>query len=400
MKQRVLIVNKFYYRRGGDCVCTLNLEELLHRQGHETAVFAMQYPENLPSGWSRYWPAEVDFGGGAGAKVKALKRTLGMGDVKSKFQALLRDFKPDVVHLNNIHSYLSPVLAVMARKAGAKVVWTLHDYKLLCPSYSCLDPRGEVCERCFQGKLPVLTQRCMKGSLAASAVALLEAIRWSRRGVEKSVDMFVCPSEFMSGKMRQGGWDADKLTTLCNFIAPEMIDAYRNAPASETRDDYYCYVGRLSKEKGVETLMATASKLPYKLKVAGGGPLSDELKAKYASCGNIEFLGHLNGGQVRELLGNARFSVIPSEWYENNPLGVIESLCAGTPVVGAEIGGIPELVEGGNGVTFESGNSESLANAIRRQWSAVPDHGAIQAQALKRFSPEAHYALLMSIYGE
>lgn len=399
MKQRVLIVNKFYYRRGGDCVCTLNLEELLKRQGHETAVFAMKYPENLPNRWSEYWPEEVDFGGGAGAKVKALKRTLGMGDVKSKFQALLRDFRPDVVHLNNIHSYLSPVLATLARKAGAKVVWTLHDYKLLCPSYSCLDPRGKVCERCFTGKLPVLTQRCMKGSLAASAVAWIEAMWWHRGGVEKNVDMFVCPSEFMRRKMMQGGWNEKKLTTLCNFVAPEMIDTYRSIKADGERGEYYCYVGRLSKEKGVETLLATAAALPYKLKVAGGGPLAEELKVKYDGCGSIEFLGHLNGEEVRTLLSGARFSVMPSEWYENNPLGVIESLCAGTPVVGANIGGIPELVTDGRGETFESGNSRSLAEAIKRQWEAKPDHGVIQKEALGEYSPEAHYRRLMSIYG-
>lgn len=398
MKQRVLIVNKFYYRRGGDCVCTLNLEELLTRKGHDTAVFAMQYPENLPSKWSGYWPEEVNFSGDTSAKIKALKRTLGLGEVKQKFASLLKDFRPDVVHLNNIHSYLSPVLAVMASKAGAKVVWTLHDYKLICPSYSCLDTNGHICEKCFRSKLPVLTTRCMKGSLAASAVAWLEAMKWHRKTLEQNVDCFICPSWFMNFKMQQGGFTPDKLVTLCNFVAPEMIDSYRSINASQNRDNYYCYVGRLSEEKGIRTLLSVASALPYKLKIAGGGPLSDELRSKYASCSNIEFLGRLNGEQVRELFSKARFSVMPSECYENNPLGVIESLCAGTPVVGANIGGIPELINDGDGTVFASGNSASLAEAINRQWQATPDYAAIQARALEAFSPDAHYAQLLKLY--
>lgn len=398
MKQRVLIVNKFYYRRGGDCVCTLNLEELLKRHGHETAVFAMQYPENLPSEWSDHWPEEIDFSGGAAAKIKAVGRSLGLGEVKSKFKGLLMKFKPDVVHLNNIHSYLSPVLATLAHEAGARVVWTLHDYKLLCPSYSCLDSKGNVCERCFTHKLPVLTTRCMKGSLAASAVAWMEALRWNRKRLQRNVDMFICPSAFMQRKMSEGEFDAKKLTTLCNFVDPEMIDAYRNSPAKGDREDYYCYVGRLSEEKGVRTLLATASELPYKLLVAGGGPLSDELKAQYKTCTNIEFLGHVNGEKVRSLLSKARFSIIPSECYENNPLGVIESLCAGTPVVGAAIGGIPELVGGNNGRTFEPGNGQSMAQAIEHQWAACVNNDRIRAAALEAYSPETHYTKLMEIY--
>lgn len=398
MKQRVLIVNKFYYRRGGDCVCTLNLENLLTHNGHATAVFAMQYPENRLNKWSEYWPSEVSFSGGANAKLKALQRVLGMGEVKNKFAKLLQDFKPDVVHLNNIHSYLSPVLASMAHNSGAKVVWTLHDYKLICPSYSCLDSNGDVCEKCLGSKLPVLTTRCMKKSLTASAVAWLEAMKWNRNALQRHVDCFICPSAFMKQKMTQGGFKPHKLVTLCNFVSPEIIQSYRNINASAQRDDYYCYVGRLSQEKGVRTLLATAATLPHKLKIAGGGPLEAELRTKYASCSNIEFLGHLSSNDVQSLLSGARFSIMPSECYENNPLSVIESLCSGTPVVGAQIGGIPELVDGENGTTFVSGNSQSMAQAINQQWLSVADHVAIQTRALQAFSPETHYKKLIKLY--
>ena len=178
MAKRILIVNKFYYSRGGDCIYALNLERMLQQHGYEVAVFSMQYPENEDSRYGRYFAPQVDFAGGIGAKIAAVKRILGVGDVVARFKQLLSDFKPDVVHLNNIHSYLSPVVGEIAKKAGCRVVWTLHDYKLLCPSYACLR-NGESCELCFTDKSSVLRTRCMKGSLAASAVAYVEAWYWN-----------------------------------------------------------------------------------------------------------------------------------------------------------------------------------------------------------------------------
>lgn len=398
MKQRVLIVTKFYYRRGGDCIYALNLERMLREHGHEVAVFAMWFGENEHSEWSEYWPSEVDFGGGAAAKIAAVKRMLGMGDVKARFARILEAFRPDVVHLNNIHSYLSPVVGRMAKNFGARVVWTLHDYKLLCPAYSCLR-QGQTCELCFNGKFPVLSRRCMKDSLAASGMAFLEALRWNRRELEKDTDVFICPSSFMASKMKQGNFDAGKLTTLCNFIAPDMAGEYAKVPAIANPDEYYCYIGRLSEEKGVETLLAAAAALPYKIKVAGDGPLADKLRERYMKNGNIEFLGRIDAVRVHELLIHARMSVMPSECYENNPLSVIESFCAGTPVVGAAIGGIPELVTADRGITFESGNRKSLADAVRRAWAASFDRQAIQRKALAEFAPEAYYRKLLNLYG-
>ena len=400
MKPKILLVNKFYYRRGGDCVCTLNLEKLLLEHGHDVAVFAMQHPQNLSSKWSGYWPEEVSFSGGFKDKTHALKRVLGLGDVKEKFYALLSDFKPDVVHLNNIHSYLSPVLAELAHKYGAKVVWTLHDYKLICPSYSCLDPMGNICEKCFSNKLHVLTSRCMKGSMAASTIAWLEAMAWNRKRLEKNVDMFICPSSFMKLKMRRGGFDDRKLITLCNFVAPDMLESFKQLDFNASRQEYYCYAGRLSSEKGVATLLNTASRLPYKLKIAGDGPLLQELQQKYKECANIEFLGRIDSDGVRSLLSNARFSVLPSECYENNPLGIIESLCAGTPVVGARNGGIPELIEGTphRGIIFTPGSETELAAAIEQMWNYDTPNGDISRKAIKEFSPETHYKQLMQIY--
>ena len=397
-KKRILIANKFYYPRGGDCVVAMNLERLLREQGHEVAVFAMQHPENVDSGWNGYYAPQVDFAGSIGNKVQAAKRLMGWGDIKASFNKILDDFRPDIVHLHNIHSYLSPVLAKLAKRRGCRVVWTLHDYKLVCPSYACL-LEGKPCEKCIgRGKMHVLKNRCMKGSLAASAMAYIEALKWNRNVLDQYVDAFICPSNFMASKMKKDGFDPEKLHVVCNHIDPEKLKLFGSAGAG--REDYYVYVGRLSPEKGVETLLNVASKLPYNLKVAGDGPLRKQLENQYAGSEYIEFLGHQNAIQVAELLSKARFSVVSSEWYENNPLSVIESLCAGTPVVGARIGGIPELIDQDNGIAFASGNREDLVTAINQAFSTQWHYSSIKEAAGVRFSLNKHLEQVMEIYGD
>ncbi|WP_295729954.1 glycosyltransferase [uncultured Muribaculum sp.] len=390
---RVLVVNKFYYRRGGDCVYTLNLERMLRDAGHEVAVFAMRYPQNEPSYWEEYFPSEVGFSGPIAEKLRGVRRMLGIDDVATCFNSILNDFRPDIVHLNNIHSYLSPMLASIAHARGVKTVWTLHDYKLLCPSYSRL-AGGRPCDNCHssRAKTCVLRKRCMKGSLAASVLAWIEALRWRRATIERDTDAFICPSVFMAKEMERGGYSPAKLHTLNNFI-PSVPEAAGNG-----RQKYYCYVGRLSEEKGVRTLLEAATMLQHELRIAGSGPLLDELKAKYGKWPQIKFLGHLDGDSVARLLGEAACSVMPSECYENNPLGIIESLCAGTPVVGAEIGGIPELIDENNGLTYPSGDAKSLASAIDAAVYGPWDHALIRREAISRFNREAYYTRLLSIY--
>ena len=396
---RVLLVNKFYYPRGGDCVVVLNTEALLRDSGIEAEVFAMQYPENLPARYQDRFASEVSFGGGVGNLMGALRRTMGWGDVRTRFEAVLDDFSPDVVHLHNIHSYLSPVVGELAHRRGIRVVWTLHDYKLLCPRYDCLLD-GKPCEQCIDGsKRNVLTHRCMKGSLPASAVAWLEAHKWNRSTLERNTDLFVCPSEFMASKMRQGGFDPGKIKVLNNFLDPVKLKRFQTIE-NLSRDDYYCYVGRLSQEKGVTDLLAVAARLPYKLKVAGGGPLESELRERYGSCPNIEFLGMLDADAVARLLTNSRLNVVPSQCYENNPLSVIESLCAGTPVAGARIGGIPELIDDQSGIVFQPFDPEALSAAVTTAMTRDWNHADIARLALTRFSPETHLAALQGdIYG-
>ena len=443
-KMKILLANKFYYRRGGDCIYMLNLEQLLKAHGHEVAVFAMDYPENLDTPWKKYFPKTM-------SKVKAFTRPFGDGETKRKFSQLLDDFQPDVVHLNNIHTQLSPIIAELAHEHGCRVVWTLHDYKLLCPRYDCLrESSGKLanCELCFNGdKKACLDYKCMKGSKLASFIGYREAVTWNRERLEKATDVFVCPSQFIADKMVQGGFENTKMKTICNFIDVEKcrfsntdctentessflttnltnktnlanavqddvekIRSIREIRGSSKNDmrgssednirgmdlpmkgEYYCFIGRLSHEKGARTLIEAANQLPYKLVVIGGGPLMDELKAE--ANDNVEFVGFKQWEDIKQLVGKARFSVIPSEWYENNPLSVIEAQCLGTPVLGANIGGIPELTE----YTFESGNVEDLKEKIEGMWNATFDYNKLASESMARYDAESYYRQIMEVY--
>ena len=391
---KILLANKFYYRRGGDCIYMLNLEKLLKAHGHEVAVFAMDYPENLDTPWKKYFPKNM-------SKLMAFTRPFGSHEVKSTFKKLLDDFKPDVVHLNNVHTQLSPVMAELAHQRGIKVVWTLHDYKLLCPRYDCLKNGNTICETCFNGdKKACLDNKCMKGSKLASFIGFKEAIVWNRERLEASTDVFICPSQFMADKMVQGGFSKSKMQTLCNFIDVEKCkfsstddtDYTDDVELLPKKEDYYCFIGRLSHEKGAKTLIEAANQLPYKLVIIGGGPLMDELKS--VAHTNIEFVGFKQWDDIKQLVGKARFSVIPSEWYENNPLSVIEAQCLGTPVLGANIGGIPELTD----YTFSSGNIADLKTKIEKMWNSEFDYQQIASDAQHRYDAETYYDKLINIY--
>lgn len=391
---KALIVNKFYYLRGGDCVAAFGVENLLKSKGWEVAVFSMQCQENLPSAWTPYFPETIDFSfPGLSQKWSAATRIFHSSDVARKFKRLLADFKPDVVHLHNIHSYLSPLVAQIAHQKGIRVVWTLHDYKLICPAYTCLR-HGTVCEACFRDKFSVLRHKCMKNSIIASKLAYLEACYWNRKKLSRLTHTFISPSLFLKTKMTEAGFASEQIEILPNFMPQKP------APATE-KDDYYCYVGRISAEKGIESLLEAARQLPYRLKIIGGGPLLDAYRQQYP-LKQVEFLGHLPPDSLYPIVQKARFLALPSIWYENNPISAIEALCMGTPVLGARIGGIPELIaEGRNGYLFTPGDVTGLQEKISLMFSmgnSLFAYEKISTEAYNKFSPESFYDKLINIY--
>lgn len=395
---RILIVNKFYYLRGGDCMAAISLKEMLEQKGHVVAVFSMEYPLNWESDWKQYFPSEVDFSSNTiKGKLKAFERLFCSREVKVKLQRLIKDFNPDIIHLHNVHSYLSPLVAQVAYQLNKKVVWTLHDYKLICPSYSCLRD-NQVCELCYKNKFNVLKFRCLKHSTVASLLALLEAFFWNQKRLQKYTGCFIAPSMFLKKKMISAGFNTSQIKVIHNA---HYLKDKENVNCTDI-GNYYCYVGRMSPEKGIDNLVSVASKLPYNLKIIGSGELFDPLKSKYSNCDNIEFLGQLDHDKVIEILRYARFSILPSVCYENNPFSIIESLCVGTPVLGANIGGIPELIEDGvNGILFDPYDKDSLENAIYkgiRQFISTYDRQVIKERALIKFSPDNYYNQLIEIY--
>ena len=218
-------------------------------------------------------------------------------------------------------------------------------------------------------------------------------MKWSRARLEECTDVFICPSRFMAGKMVQGGFDTQKLQVLCNFIDVEKC---RKDSYSE-REDYYCFIGRISHEKGVGTLVEAANCLPYQLKIIGGGPLEEEMKR--LAKPNVEFVGFKQWDEIKELVGHARFSVIPSECYENNPLSVIEAECLGTPVLGARIGGIPELIdEGINGMTFTCGDASDLQEKIKRMYATSFDYDSVAGKAQEVYDAAGYYQRIRKVY--
>lgn len=389
------------YPRGGDCNVAIATARMLESEGHQVRCYAMQYPENIKLPESDDYAPQVDFTSGIGGKLRAVKRMLGLGDIKASFRHVIKDFRPDVVHLHNIHSYLSPVIGEIAASMGVRVVWTMHDYKLICPSYSCRRPDGKNCEDCFSGKLRVLKHKCMKNSYGASAMAYLEASRWHRLRLERFCSAYICPSAFMADCLKKSGFSEDKLHIIPNFADESM---FRHSHSSGN-GEYFCYIGRLSEEKGVATLLKAAHTAGVSLVVTGDGPLRSRLEDIYGSDSRIKFTGRVDAEEITRILLGAKASVMPSEWYENNPLGVIESLCMGVPVIGADIAGISELIHTestfghvANGLLYPSGDAVALARLLNEFDSEKFDRAVIAAEARSSYNRKTHYSALMQVY--
>ena len=388
---KILIANKFYYNRGGDCVASIALESLLKEKGHKVAFFSMQHPLNFHSEWEPFFPSSVNFQtNNLQEKLKAAVRIFYSFEVKNKFLALIERFKPDVVHLNNIHSQLSPLIGEIAHKKGIKVIWTLHDYKLVCPNYTCLK-NGQICTLCINQRntYNVLQNKCMKNSYAASLLAYWESLVWDKRRIIKNTDYFIAPSQFMKGIMQKGGFPDSKIEVIPNFTD-------RNYTINSTqKNSYYCFVGRLSEEKGLESLIHVASQLPYKLIIIGSGPIAN----KYPNMNHIEFIGFKEWKEMAPIIQKAKFVVIPSELYEVFGLVSIEAQCLGTPVLGANIGGIPETINvSQSGLLFEPRNKEYLKEKIVQMFQTSFDYEQISKEAQERFSADNYYNEIIKIY--
>jgi glycosyltransferase involved in cell wall biosynthesis len=364
---RTLMINKFLYPNGGSETYIFKLGDYLKSQGHEVQYFGMEHEGRCVGNRANAYTSDMDFHGGSKlAKLTYPIKTIYSSEARKKLRLVLDDFKPDVCHLNNFNYQLTPsiILEIQKwRKQGhpCRIVFTAHDYQLVCPNHMCNNPNtGENCEKCLGGHfLNCVKGKCIHGSTAKSAIGMLEAEFWKMNGVYKYIDTMICCSQFLKTKMDSNPLFAKKTVALHNFV--DKVE-WKDTP----KKDYVLYFGRFSKEKGIDTLIQVCKQLPdVHFIFAGTGPLESEL----SGIPNIKNVGFQRGEALEKLIREARFSVYPSEYYENCPFSVMESQMYGTPVLGANIGGIPELIEiGKTGELFESTNEIDLKEKIERLW--------------------------------
>jgi glycosyltransferase involved in cell wall biosynthesis len=401
---RVLMVQKFHYRRGGDSTYMFSLSSLLEERGHEIVHFAMDHPENLPSPWSDHFVSEVDFPAlmesrSPASAWKVMTRSIYSGEARRRIAALAEETKPDIAHFHNIHGHLTTSIIEPLRKRSIPIVWTCHDYVLVCPNSTFLS-HGRLCERCLPARYwNAPLQRCKKGSLAASFIAMLVS-SWDRMtGVPGKIGRFIAPSAFLCGKLIEGGIDGGRIEVIPNFI-----DLGRRIEIAE--GDYFLCLGRLSREKGLDLAIRAAGGIEgARLLVVGEGPDRGALEREAAEHGGgrVELIGYVTGEELERMIAAARFVVVPSRWYENLPYSVMEAMSAGKPVVASDIGGIPEMVDDGvTGLLFPHEDMYAMREHMKRLNSdeglrrVMGDRAREKAERL--YGRDAHYESIMKVY--
>lgn len=405
---RVLQINKFFFQFGGVERYMFGLSDLLRSHGHDVDFFAMRHPRNLPSAQSSYFVSHIEYRNTTWfRKLRWLPRTIGKTvysfESKRRLRALVRARRPDVAHVHLISHQISPSILDVLRDERIPTVQTVHEYKLVCPSYHLyLHDRHEICERCLGGRYyHAVLQRCLHGSLAGSGLAA--AAQYIHRGLklyEKNIDLFLAPSQFLADKLVEGGLPPDKIR-----VRPLWIDYETYEPRYEP-GPYLMFFGRLSPEKGLMTLLRAMAEMPdVPLRVVGEGPERPVLGEWIRSRGltNVTFEGFQDGARLRELIRGGALTVLPSLWYENSPLAVYESHASGKPVVASRIGGIPELVDdGATGYLVDPGDVRQLVARIRSLLSDPATCESMGRRGRDRLANMCndHYAGLTALYDE
>lgn len=400
----LLMVNKFHFVKGGAERYYLDLGDRLAKRGDNVVYLSMSHPENLPGRNGDTFVTEVDYHAkhSITSRLGQAVRSIYSREAATAARLIARRSRPSVAHLHNVYHQLSPSVIDALDSEGVPVVQTLHDYKLVCPAY-LLMTEGEVCERCRGGRYyEAVRHRCLLGSRGASVVGMIEAYlhRWLR--TYEKVKYFLCPSRFMLEKVRSFGIDEKRLIHIPYFLP---IDSYE----PRQRDSrYYVYAGRLSREKGIDTLLDAHARLPrprIPLRILGDGPIRESLETKVEELGldDVTFEGYQKADRLREIVGGALFVAVPSEWYENYPFSILEAFALGRPVLGARIGGIPELVrDGETGITAAPGDSEALAEGIATL-ASDPERVDLMGRAARSWvsenlAPGPHLDRLDAIY--
>ena len=397
----IAMVNNHAYIRGGAERVMFEEMEWLRERGENVRVFGRKndLSDEFPDG--DLFPPTIDFQStSAFTRISTALNIVHNRRSGGLFREFCERVQPDIAHCHNIYAGLTTAMLDVCRSMGIPSILTLHDYKLICPTYSSLR-HGTVCTACEGGKFyHCLLKRCHKSSYQASLVSTVESYfnRWL--GKYMQAHFIVAPSKFMLSRMFKNGIPSQKLRYIPNGVAYQNV-----APVYE--GSYVLYVGRLSHEKGVRTLLEACAGSSLPVKIVGDGPEKEALQewVRDTGAGHISFLGYERGGKLRETMAGAAIVVVPSECYENASMVVLEAMACGKPVIASRMGGNPEQVEEGeSGLLFEAGNVENLRHEIETL-AADPERLRRMGRAARRrveqhFSLDYHCVQLTELYQE
>ena len=399
---KILMVNKFYHIVGGSETYYFALKRLLESKGHEVIDFSMKDDSNFSSPYENYFVENVDYKNlhGIVKKIKAGANIIYSKEAKTKFEQLVIETKPDLIHLHLFQHQISPSILSVIKKYGIPTVYTAHELKMICPNYRMFQ-NGKICERCKGGKYyNCALNKCLKGSFAMSIIAMIEGYYHKIHKSYDSIDVIITPSNFYKNKFEEFGVTSNRVIHIPNFLDAEKPKISKTSDS----ESYYLYFGRLSNEKGLMTLLEAFRSCGNNLYIAGTGEMEPYIVEyiKTHDMNNAKLLGFKSGDDLKDLVGNSKAVILTSEWYENGPYSAIESLQLGRPIIGTKIGGIPELVKN-NGYLFKKGDAKELAACIQKMENASDDeYEAMKKASLKLFeeeyTSENHYKKLEIAY--
>lgn len=400
---KILLAHKFHKYTGGADVFYLEVGRVLQEHGHEVAYFSTYDNETIDNDYLEYFVKAPDFRSGSMLqKIKAFTKIPYNFEAKRKFEKLLIDFKPDIVHVFGIVTQISPSILDAVGSKNIPLVISLNDYKHICPNYK-LFHHGRLCEDCKGGKFyNTIINKCAHDSRLFSLASAIESYTHSWLNIyRKNVDLFLFASDFMAHKTEEFWGESFTWSKLMNpFNIPDI------EPVS-SREDYGLYFGRLIEEKGVHLIIEALKEMKHlPFKIIGDGPQTEQLKEMVANnqLENVEFLGSLWEDRLNDVLYKARYVIIPSVWHENFPYVILQAFAAGVPVIGSDRGGIPELLNQDRGIVFEPSYKDSLRIAIEKLSTNV-NFGNIMGNngrkyVVSQFNDEVFYKSIMNNYNK
>jgi len=380
---KILFVHNCYQQAGGEDNVVAAEAKLLAGHGHDVELWSVDN-KDLPTGIS--------------GKIKTALATSYSFASRAIARDKLQRFKPDVVHVHNFFPQISPSIYDACLEEGVPVVQTLHNYRLICPG-AMLMRQGNICEQCITGSpYQAAWYGCYRGSKLGSLVVAHMVAQHRKQGTwQHKVNRFIALTEFAKSKFVATGFPADKIAVKANFLH----DPLQAPRINSDTPNFALFVGRISEEKGINTLLQAWSTLDDKaqLKVAGTGPLDGLLVGK----SNVVALGRQSSDEVSRLMQQAAFLVLPSEWYEGFPLVLVEAFAHGLPVLASRLGSMADIIKDGEtGVLFTPVDADDLANKAKwlldnpQQVKKLGDNA--RRVFLEKYTAEQNYAELIAIY--